>query len=881
MGISELYDSHKINNTQPSLAELSEHLSSVISLFTKVYIVIDALDECEDIQRTRTSLLAEMQNLSTHVQLFFTSRPLEDILLNAVQFEIVAQEDDMRKYLSAQIQREQRLSKLCADNEGLEDEILSKIIKKVDGMFVSDPHPYSYFLTSERAYSNTLYRFLLAKLHLQSITSKLRVGTVRKALKMLPEKLNGTYDEALKRIQKGQEKDRSELAMKMLMLLSFSLRPLRLGEIQHTLLAMEIEGDEVNIDRNDVYDKELLLTICAGIIILEEGTSAIRFVHHTAETYFEGMRMSLFTNAQMELTTAFVKYLSFQEFQSGPCQTNAEFEERLRLNQLYDYAARNWGHHARHALALGQEVINFLTCKRKVEAASQASMLFKTSYRSDYSQQYPGGTTGLHLAAYFGLSKVVDTFIKCEEDLDPMDACDRTPLWFATQNGYKEVVKLLLNTREVNPDRKSKEVDDAPQTPLLIATAKGHKTITKLLLDTGEVDPNSKDGSRRRWTPLLHAVNRGNKGSVKLLLERGASPDYIDKNGRTPLSLAAENGNEAIVRQLLAKTTLPINQTEIINKEWAYVTPSLFKWYCEAMLLDLQKIDKISKIGTGFSALHYAAMNGNVKIIRLLLKNGANIEEKSVWGTNALSMAIVKTQGEVARALIERGANVEAELGPNWTILHIAAARRDADMLQVLLENGASTKRKDKEGRTALHMVVLGVPRCANFDTEQLRFRPPTLGDGRTAVRLLLKHGVNTEAKDKSGATALYMAAHLGDADMVRILASHGASVNARLNGEWMPLHAAAGRGYTGVVQALVENQAEIDAITAQGYTALLIAAATGHIDIVKFLVESGANLEIRDNRGKTALDAAVEQGKQEVVDFLREKCTGHNTDKE
>jgi hypothetical protein len=50
---------------------------------------------------------------------------------------------------------------------------------------------------------------------------------------------------------------------------------------------MEVGADETNIDRGDIYNRELLLMICAGIIILEHATSTICFVHHIAETYFK------------------------------------------------------------------------------------------------------------------------------------------------------------------------------------------------------------------------------------------------------------------------------------------------------------------------------------------------------------------------------------------------------------------------------------------------------------------------------------------------------------------------------------------------------------------------------------------------------------------
>jgi ankyrin repeat domain-containing protein 50 len=136
--IIELYNSHIHSNTGPDLQELSTHLKLVVSLFTKVYIVVDALDECDESNRTRTSLLTQLENLEKSVQLLFTSRPLGEIesLRDATQVKIRAQEDDMRKYLSDRIPHEHRLAELCRKHDGLEEEIVNKIISKADGMLV-------------------------------------------------------------------------------------------------------------------------------------------------------------------------------------------------------------------------------------------------------------------------------------------------------------------------------------------------------------------------------------------------------------------------------------------------------------------------------------------------------------------------------------------------------------------------------------------------------------------------------------------------------------------------------------------------------------------------------------------------------------------------
>src|SRR5204862_3631171 len=61
--ILALYASHNRSNTRPDYAELSKHLHSSVSRFSKVYIIVDALDECNEENKTRSSLLAQLRSL--------------------------------------------------------------------------------------------------------------------------------------------------------------------------------------------------------------------------------------------------------------------------------------------------------------------------------------------------------------------------------------------------------------------------------------------------------------------------------------------------------------------------------------------------------------------------------------------------------------------------------------------------------------------------------------------------------------------------------------------------------------------------------------------------------------------------------------------------
>src|SRR2546423_1896894 len=112
------------------------------------------------------------------------------------------------------------------------------------------------------------------------------------------------------------------------------------------------------------------------------------------------MQNHWFPNAQTDIAMTCITYLSFATFETGFCPTDKKFEKRLELNPLYDYAARNWGHHARTAAEVEQLILGLLKSEAKVSGSSQAMMASKLfSHDSGYSQRVPRQTTGVHLAA--------------------------------------------------------------------------------------------------------------------------------------------------------------------------------------------------------------------------------------------------------------------------------------------------------------------------------------------------------------------------------------------------------------------------------------------------------------------------------------------------
>jgi hypothetical protein len=135
--VKDLYDHCERTSTRPRCGEISKALHAVVSLYSQVFVVIDALDECQSADGCRAMLLAEMTKLRNEAgaNVFVTSRPTEfgEFLKGAALLEIRAHEDDVRKYLSGNMFR---LPGFVSRNVSLQEEIETTICRQVQGMYV-------------------------------------------------------------------------------------------------------------------------------------------------------------------------------------------------------------------------------------------------------------------------------------------------------------------------------------------------------------------------------------------------------------------------------------------------------------------------------------------------------------------------------------------------------------------------------------------------------------------------------------------------------------------------------------------------------------------------------------------------------------------------
>ncbi len=229
---------------------------------------------------------------------------------------------------------------------------------------------------------------------------------------------------------------------------------------------------------------------------------------------------------------------------------------------------------------------------------------------------------------------------------------------------------------------------------------------------------------------------------------------------------------------------------------------------------------------------------GDIDAVRKLLKEGVSANAADEDGATALMYAARDGDLELVRLLVANGADPRRvgclhwhEEGKEdwWTgsALHAAAGGGHMDVVRYLVgELGMDVDTQPAD--------------CDPRECEGRRTVTPLLEaafSGRVAVmRYLLKHGADVNARDNCGRTAMHHAAYSGSADAIRLLLEHGADVDARAK---------------------------------DGYTPLHVAAFFNHVAAAKALLQGGADREARDSRGRTAWDRLKEDCSDELLSLL------------
>lgn len=313
------------------------------------------------------------------------------------------------------------------------------------------------------------------------------------------------------------------------------------------------------------------------------------------------------------------------------------------------------------------------------------------------------------------------------------------------------------------------------ESALFSAVRSGNSDLVARLIELGEC-PNAVIGGGQ--TPLMWAASAGHLKVADLLLEAGADADARTKSGFAPIHYAARAGHTSIVKRLLESgvdANMPI--------EW--------------------------KGGRGYrfpmnqsSALILAIENAEYETAVALLEGGSDPNDKRTGYAPLHTMTWVRkahtgdssdpepinysriTSMKFIDHLIEFGADVDLQAKGGATPFFLAAQRSDAAMMRILMKYGADPFTPNGRGTTPL-IVAAGVGRGAEND------QAGTQEEAIEAVEFCLELGLDINAVDQSGDTAMHGAAYGQWPDMVYFLYENGADIEVwnQLNkSKWSPL---------------------------------------------------------------------------------------------
>ncbi len=436
-------------------------------------------------------------------------------------------------------------------------------------------------------------------------------------------------------------------------------------------------------------------------------------------------------------------------------------------------------------------------------------------------------------------------------------------------------------------------------------------TQSRELLTRLPIGPNA---GLLEFSPNGDVLVAGKKdGFVRLL-------HYTDRE----IQAFLEGGNITLEQALLLLAYVQKHGNDLFaQKQFASLINTFPKKIIRTLFL--RGIDVHKKDKEGFTPLHYAAMNGQDRVVEVLIDMGAPIDGKGgKLGGTPLHDAVARGHESVVRILLDHQANVNARADNGVTpicciscgacrnvcamvellvahgahleidgvcLMAYAALFGDKEVILELLDRGLSVHDATAKGTTALHNAagqgykeVVGVllDRGAlvtaqtkggltplHYAVDKSKGMDALNQDRLEIVQLLLDNGADYTSRTSKGLKAIHVAARCGFTEMVQFLHKKGAKLTSKTDDGMTALHFASLGGHSDLVELLVQANISVDEKASKDRTSLHVAAGQGHVNVVELLLKHNARIDAVDSDGRTPLHYASGNGHLPVVELL------------
>ena len=403
--------------------------------------------------------------------------------------------------------------------------------------------------------------------------------------------------------------------------------------------------------------------------------------------------------------------------------------------------------------------------------------------------------------------------------------------------------------------------------------------------DVIEIFSGRKTGKRISLSPvvksleevnleLIAAAKSGDLDLAKSLLAKGASINYHDSTGLSPLLIAILSGQKIMVGYFSGRGAL-LSSTEAmalmrisVDKDDQWIASIVAK---QKNMLNLTfengrtilwiaaekgswnafdeylkgEINTGIKDSSGQTVVFWAIETGNAEAVSRFIKAGIRIspEEADLM----LKQAVISEDVEKVRVLAPFKPDVNKVYEDGLTLLWYAAVKDRTDIAELLLKSGAKAEVSDKTGKSLVTYCV-----------ERRKYE---------MAKLLGKHGA--KLRNAEAVSLMQRGLVIGDVELVQTLVTLGFNVNTKFSDGLSALWIAAFTNNREMIDVLAAGKANMDIKDGNGKTVLMWAVENDKKEVANSLIKYGANVNLMDNRKRTALVSAVLADKPRMVHML------------